>query len=91
LHHLHFCIGWFFKPFAGSISEVAFYHKASKTLLCTDAVIYVPEKVPDILAQSGVKEALWKKMALQACFLGAPNVPTFDVISEKLIVSPVVR
>lgn len=84
-------VGWYYKPFAGSISEVAFYHKSSKTLLCTDAVIYIPEKVPDVISVVGVKEELWKKCALQACFLGAPRIPTFDVISEKLIVSPVVR
>jgi hypothetical protein len=121
--------GWFFKPFAGSISEVAFFHKPSKTLLVrqsiswthshpsapratttttssssssshhslslavqvTDAVIYITEEVPEVLASRGVKPGLWKKMALQACFLGAPNIPTFDIIANRLIVSPVIR
>lgn len=38
-------LGWFYKPFAGSISEVAFFHKASGTLLVTDAVIYIDDRV----------------------------------------------
>lgn len=46
---------------------------------------------PDILASKGVKLPLWKKMALQACFLGPPNLDTFDLISKQLIVSPVIK
>ena len=44
-------IGWFFKPFAGSISEVAFFHKKSRTLLVTDAVIYIDDAPPEVLAR----------------------------------------
>lgn len=83
--------GWFFKPFAGSISEVAFFHKASRTLLVTDAVIYIDEQPPEVLARKGVKVPLWKKMALQACFLGPPNLDTFEQIKQRLFVSPVIR
>ena len=83
--------GWFYRPFTGSISEVAFFHKKSKTLLVTDAVIYIDNQPPAILQQKGVKLELWKKMALQACFLGPPNLDTFEAIKQKLIVSPVIR
>ncbi len=83
--------GWFFKPFAGSISEVAFFHKKSRTLLVTDAVIYIDDAPPEVLARKGVKLPLWKKMALQACFLGPPNLDTFDQIKQRLFVSPVIR
>ena len=83
--------GWFFRPFTGSISEVAFFHKKSKTLLVTDAVIWIDDSPPEILKQKGVKPELWKKMALQACFLGPPNLDTFEEIKQKLIVSPVIR
>lgn len=83
--------GWFYRPFTGSISEVAFFHKKSKTLLVTDAVIYIDEEPPEVLKRQGVKPSLWKKMALQACFLGPPNLDTFDELKKKLLVSPVIR
>lgn len=83
--------GWFFKPFAGSISEVAFFHKKSKTLLVTDACIFIDEEPPEVLKRKNVKLPLWKKMALQACFLGPPNLDTFDQVKQRLFVSPVVR
>lgn len=83
--------GWFFKPFAGSISEVAFFHKKSKTLIVTDAAIYIDDQPPAILQQRRVKPELWKKMALQACFLGPPNLDTFEEIKQRLIVSPVIK
>ncbi|KAI8465795.1 MAG: hypothetical protein J3K34DRAFT_525046 [Monoraphidium minutum] len=31
-------------------SEVAFFHKASRSLLVTDAVVYVPDDAPDVIA-----------------------------------------
>jgi hypothetical protein len=83
--------GWFFKPFAGSISEVAFFHKTSKSLIVTDAAIYIDDQPPAILQQREVKPELWKKMALQACFLGPPNLDTFEEIKQRLIVSPVIK
>lgn len=83
--------GWFFRPFTGSISEVAFFHKKSKTLLVTDAVIWIDDSPPEILQQKRIAPNVWKKMALQACFLGPPNLDTFEEIKQKLIVSPVIR
>jgi len=83
--------GWIFRPFTGSISEVAFFHRKSRTLLVTDAIIWIDDQPPEILRQAGVGQDLWKKMALQACFLGPPNLDTFQKIKQRLIVSPVIR
>ncbi len=33
----------------GTLTEVAFYHRASRTLLLTDAVIYVPKEAPEVV------------------------------------------
>ena len=33
---------------AGPVSETAFYHKPSKTLVTTDAVVWVPDEAPPI-------------------------------------------
>jgi hypothetical protein len=32
------------------ITEVAFFHKSSRTLLVTDAVVFVPDDAPDVVA-----------------------------------------
>ena len=80
----------------GKCSEVAFFHKKSSTLLVTDAVIYIPPEAPDILKEAYQREEMlefkkWEKSALMACFLGAPYTPSFQAISGKVFVSPVVR
>lgn len=31
-------------------SEVAFFHKASRSLLVTDAVVYVPDEAPEVIS-----------------------------------------
>lgn len=85
-------VGFFYQPFTGYISEVAFLHKRSKTLLLTDGAIYInPNQPPDVVKEQNIDGDLYKKMCLQACFLGPPNIPTFDLISNRLIVSPIVR
>jgi len=79
----------------GKCSEVAFFHKKSRTLLVTDAVIYIPPKAPEILKAYRAEEELefkkWEKATLMACFLGAPYTPSFNDIAGKVFVSPVVR
>jgi len=76
----------------GKCSEVAFFHKKTASLLVTDAVIYISDKQPEVLDAFVKDEAdKWQKSALMACFLGPPYVPSFDEISNKLFVSPVVR
>lgn len=75
----------------GKCSEAAFLHKRTRTLLVTDAVIYIPPDAPEILAAYREEENKWQKSALMACFLGPPYVPSFDDIAGKVFVSPVVR
>jgi len=38
-----------------SASECAFFHKRSKTLICTDALVYVPEEPPAVLDKEELK------------------------------------
>jgi len=79
----------------GKCSEVAFFHRKSRTLLVTDAVIYIARSAPDVLRAFRAEEMLefkkWEKSALMACFLGPPYTPSFDAIAGKVFVSPVVR
>lgn len=109
----------------GPYVEVAFYHTPSRTLLVTDAVIYVPRKPPECIstdsllgsAKNGLAVKLlskgkdvreepvddnklnrqkgWERMVLQILFLGPSNLlnPTasFDQMSQKLIVSPIIK
>jgi len=41
--------------FGYSAAECAFFHKRSKTLLCTDALVYVPETPPEVLNKSDLE------------------------------------
>jgi hypothetical protein len=41
--------------FGYSASECAFFHKRSKTVICTDAVVYVPEEPPEVLDREELK------------------------------------
>ncbi|XP_043812881.1 uncharacterized protein LOC110630441 isoform X2 [Manihot esculenta] len=109
----------------GPYVEVAFYHKRSRTLLVTDAVIFVPRKPPQCIskesllasAKNGLAVKLlskgkevpqepvvdnpmnrqkgWERMVLQILFLGPSNLlepnATFAQMSQKLIVSPIVK
>lgn len=109
----------------GPYVEVAFYHKRSRTLLVTDAVIYVPRQPPECIskesllasAKNGLAVKLlskgkevpeepvvdnklnrqkgWERMVLQILFLGPSNLlepsASFDQMSQKLIVSPIVK
>mmetsp|Transcript_108528 Transcript_108528/g.346365 ORF Transcript_108528/g.346365 Transcript_108528/m.346365 type:complete len:504 (-) Transcript_108528:73-1584(-) len=38
--------------FGYSAAECAFFHRRSKTLICTDALVYVPEEPPSVLSRS---------------------------------------
>uniref|UniRef100_A0A1D1YPV1 Na(+)/H(+) antiporter nhaA n=1 Tax=Anthurium amnicola TaxID=1678845 RepID=A0A1D1YPV1_9ARAE len=109
----------------GPYVEVAFYHKGSRSLLVTDAVIFVPRQPPECIskesllasAKNGLAVKLlskgkevpqepvvdnmsnrqkgWERMVLQILFLGPSNLlePTasFTQMSQKLIVSPIVK
>lgn len=59
---------------AGPVSEAAFYHKPSRTLVTTDAVVYVPPEAPPIFstffdAKTMAEPDFWAKTVLQAVFL----------------------
>ncbi|KAH9315332.1 hypothetical protein KI387_023959 [Taxus chinensis] len=109
----------------GPYVEVAFYHKRSRTLLVTDAVIYVPKHPPETIsreallgaAKNGLAVKLlskgkfvpnepivdsrdarqkgWERMVLQILFLAPSNLlepqKTFTQMSQKLIVSPIIK
>jgi len=41
----------------GSLTEVAFYHRASRTLLLTDAVVFVPQDAPEVVPRQQLATA----------------------------------
>ncbi|XP_078442678.1 lysine-tRNA ligase [Wolffia australiana] len=109
----------------GPYVEVAFYHKRSRTMLVTDAVIFVPRQPPDCISKESLLAAAenglavrilskgrevpqdpvvdnlanrqkgWERMVLQILFLGPSNLlepnASFSQMSQKLIVSPIVK
>ncbi|XP_021769921.1 uncharacterized protein LOC110734179 [Chenopodium quinoa] len=109
----------------GPYVEVAFYHKRSRSLLVTDAVIFVPRQPPDCISKESLlasaknglavkilskgkevpnepvvdnsmnRQKGWERMVLQILFLGPSNLlepnATFTQMSQKLIVSPIVK
>jgi len=65
------------KPFASSVgigpySEVAFYHKKSRTLLVTDAVVQVPRNAPLVVEEEALLEAGGPLPAAVAAFSAGP-------------------
>ena len=70
---------------AGPVSEVAFCHRPTKTLIATDAVVYIPEEAPPIFktyfdaATINTDPTFWARSVLQAVFLplrGSTNEKT---------------
>ena len=91
---------------AGPVSEAAFFHKASKTLICTDAVVYVPPTPPPIFetlfgAARVAESDFWPKSVLQAVFLplrsgpdgpdGRSSWPGYERIQGRLLRAPILR
>jgi len=86
---------------AGPVSEVAFFHKASRTLLCTDAVVFVPPTPPPIFetlfgAARVAEPDFWPKSVLQAVFLPLRQEtdgswPGFERIRGRLLRAPILR
>ena len=65
------------KPFASSVgigpySEVAFYHKRTRTLLVTDAVVQVPRTAPAVVEEEALLEAGGPLPAAVAAFSAGP-------------------
>ncbi|KAH7440805.1 hypothetical protein KP509_03G011300 [Ceratopteris richardii] len=69
----------------GPYVEVAFYHKMSRTLLVTDAVIYVPKKPPEVVSKEALLEAAKNGLAVKLLSKGkeVPNDPIIDNESTR--------
>ena len=66
----------------GSYVEVAFYHKRSRTLLVTDAVIYVPKQPPEIISKEVLPATTKNGLAVRLLSKGK-NVPHVAVVDNK--------
>lgn len=64
----------------GPYVEVAFYHKRSRTLLVTDAVIFVPRKPPSSISSESLLASAKNGLAVKILSKGkqVPNDPVVD-------------
>jgi hypothetical protein len=87
---------------AGPVSEAAFFHRPSKTVVVTDAVVFVtPKPPPSRIFESLYGEAaqaadFWPKSVLQAVFLPLRQDesgawPGFERIRGRLLRAPILR
>ena len=87
---------------AGPVSEVIFLHKPTRTLITTDAVVYVPPSPPPIFGtyfdQPTVSSpGFWPKSVLQAVFLplrqgsGPEEWPGYGAVQGRLLRAPILR
>jgi hypothetical protein len=91
---------------AGPVSEVSFVHRPSKTLIATDAVVYIPRVAPKILSSyfdtATINEdpTFWPRSVLQAVFLplrsedsgnGSSNYPGYEALAGRLVRAPILR
>jgi hypothetical protein len=87
---------------AGPVSEVAFLHKPTNTLVATDAVVFIPEgTIPAIFSTYFDKSTIddpsfWPKTVLQSVFLPLRvdpdgNYPGYEAIKERVLRAPILR
>jgi len=86
---------------AGTYAETAFFHRRSKTLLLTDAVLKVPEGPPRILSSYGYEgepgqltseQWYYKFLAFNFLSMRGSDKADFDALSKPPgIVSPILR
>jgi hypothetical protein len=87
---------------AGPVSEVAFCHRPTKTLVATDAVVYVPSgRAPEIYSTYFDDETIqdptfWARTVLQAVFLPLRtdvdgNYPGYEALQDRLVRAPILR
>ena len=90
---------------AGPVSEAAFYHRPTRTLVATDAVVFVPTAPPPIFntyfdERSVGDPDFWAKSVLQAVFLplrngdgAAPEQrwPGYGSVNGRLLRAPILR
>ena len=63
--------------------EVAFYHKRSRTLLVTDAVIYVPRQPPECIGKESLLASAENGLAVKLPSKGK-DVPQEPVVDNKM-------
>lgn len=90
---------------AGPVSEAAFLHKPTNTLITTDAVVFIPDSPPEIFRtyfedETVDKPSFWPKSVLQSVFLplrtgAGPTIdeswPGFGSTRGRLIRAPILR
>lgn len=69
-------------PGIGPYVEVAFFHKKSKTLLVTDAVIYVPDKPPEVVGKESLLDAAKNGLAVRILSAGR-EIPDDPIIDDE--------
>ncbi|KAK2663347.1 hypothetical protein Ddye_001921 [Dipteronia dyeriana] len=67
----------------GPYVEVAFYHKRSRTLLVTDAVIFVPRKPPECISKESLIASAKNGLAVKLLSKGK-EVPQEIVVDNKI-------
>ncbi|XP_047094934.1 uncharacterized protein LOC124707322 [Lolium rigidum] len=67
----------------GPYVEVAFYHKPSRTLLVTDAVIFVPRQPPECIGKESLLAAAKNGLAVKILSKGR-EVPDDPIVDNKL-------
>ena len=68
----------------GPFSEVAFFHRPSRTLLVTDAVISVPERAPEVVREASLLEAGGPLPAsVRALSGGDAESPTEEIFAQS--------
>lgn len=87
---------------AGPVSEVAFCHRPTQTLVATDAVVYIPTSPSDIYTTYFDRAAVyddptfWPRTVLQAVFLplrmdSDGTYPGFGALQGRLVRAPILR
>ncbi|XP_017695884.1 uncharacterized protein LOC103696205 isoform X2 [Phoenix dactylifera] len=67
----------------GPYVEVAFYHKRSRTLLVTDAVIFVPRRPPECISKESLLASAKNGLAVKLLSKGK-EVPEEPVVDNKI-------
>ena len=67
----------------GPYVEVAFYHEPSRTLLVTNAVIFVPQQPPECISKESLLASAKNGLAVKLLSKGK-EVPDEPVVDNKL-------
>jgi hypothetical protein len=90
---------------ARPVSEVAFIHRPTKTLVATDSIVYIPNTAPDILstyfdaATISDDRTFWPRSVLQSVFLPLRSedstngtiYPGYEALACRLVRAPILR